>query len=132
MLYTQGETTDLPGVLADAAREQGAASFAEKVDMPTPEQSTDNPAPLLERGREVEAITRAVRSGTRGDGQMLLIEGPSGIGKSRLLAAAQAIGGDFGAEVLTTCGGELEQEFPLGLALRLLETRIARASQVEL
>ena len=71
MLYTQGETTDLPGVLEDAAREvqpeQGAASFAEKVDMPTPEQSTDNPAPLLERGREVEAITRAVRSGTRGD-----------------------------------------------------------------
>ncbi|MDV6285054.1 helix-turn-helix transcriptional regulator [Rhodococcus jostii] len=136
MLYTQGETTDLPGVLEDAAREvqpeQGAASFAEKVDMPTPEQSTDNPAPLLERGREVEAITRAVRSGTRGDGQMLLIEGPSGIGKSRLLAAAQAIGEDFGAEVLTTCGGELEQEFPLGLALRLLETRIARASQVEL
>ncbi|TQC42581.1 hypothetical protein EEB14_48125 [Rhodococcus sp. WS4] len=101
--------------------------------MPTPERPTraDVPAPLLERGREVEAITRAVRSGARGDGQMLLIEGPSGIGKSRLLVAAHRIGVDAGAEVLTTCGGELEQEFPLGLVLRLLETRLTRTTSAE-
>ena len=126
----------MSGVVVDAARtalsEKGAAPFAEKVDMPTTEQSTENPVPLLERDREIEAITRAVRGGIRSDGQMLLIEGPSGIGKSRLLSAAHAIGEDLGAEVLITCGGELEQEFPLGLALRLLENRIARASKVEL
>ncbi|UZG60014.1 helix-turn-helix transcriptional regulator [Rhodococcus opacus] len=101
--------------------------------MPTPERPTraDVPAPLFERGREVEAITRAVRSGARGDGQMLLIEGPSGIGKSRLLTAAHHIGVEVGAEVLTTCGGELEQDFPLGLVLRLLETRLTRATSAE-
>ncbi|WP_342659990.1 hypothetical protein Rruber_04259 [Rhodococcus ruber] len=101
--------------------------------MPTsePPTSANSPAPLLERGREIEAITRAVRSGAHGDGQMLLIEGPSGIGKSRLLIAAHGIGADIGAEVLTTCGGELEQEYPLGLVLRLLETRLARATPAE-
>lgn len=87
--------------------------------------------PLLERTAEFEAIEESIERGRRADGEMLVVEGPSGIGKSRLLAAAGAIAAERGAEVLTTCGGELEREYPFGLVRRLLEGRVARATAEE-
>ena len=73
-------------------------------------------------------IENAITDGGAGHGKMIILEGPSGIGKSRLVAAAQVIGEKHGAEVLTTCGGELERDYPFGLVRRLLEARVARAS----
>lgn len=101
--------------------------------MPTPDrpESTATTDPLLERTRETEALARSIKDGERGDGQMVLVEGPSGIGKSALLSMAHLAGADSGARVLTTCGGELEQEYPLGLVLRLFDSTIARASQAD-
>ncbi len=87
--------------------------------------------PLVERHSEIDAIEDAIDRGGRADGQLLIVEGPSGIGKSRLLAAARIIAAQKGAEVLTTCGGELEREFPFGLVRRLLEARAVRAPQAE-
>ena len=87
--------------------------------------------PLVERHSEIDAIEDAIERGGRADGQLLIVEGPSGIGKSRLLAAARIIAAQKGAEVLTTCGGELEREFPFGLVRRLLEARAVRAPQAE-
>jgi DNA-binding CsgD family transcriptional regulator len=98
---------------------------------PAPRRGSLVAPPLLERGAEIEAITEAVDRAINADGQLLIVEGPSGIGKSRLLATAGVIAGDKGVEVLTTCGGELERDYPFGLVRRLLEARLARASQDE-
>jgi predicted ATP-dependent serine protease len=87
--------------------------------------------PLVERRSEIDAIEDAIERGGRADGRLLIVEGPSGIGKSRLLAAARIIAAQKGAEVLTTCGGELEREFPFGLVRRLLEARAVRAPQAQ-
>lgn len=94
-------------------------------------EARPNDVPLLERHAEIDAIEDAIDRTLRADGQLLVVEGPSGIGKSRLLAAAATSAGGRGAEVLTTRGGELEREYPFGLVRRLLEARVARATAEE-
>src|SRR5215470_3307914 len=66
-------------------------------------------SPLEERDAELEAVARAVDAARAGTGAALLIEGPPGIGKTRLLAAARAAGD---VRVLSARGSELERDFP--------------------
>ena len=58
---------------------------------------------------------------------MLLIEGPPGIGKTSLLAAAREQATAAGMRVLRSRGGELERDFPFALVRQLLEPPIAAA-----
>jgi predicted ATPase len=51
-------------------------------------QTTSIPA-LLERENELEALRRAVADAREGAGRVVLVEGPAGVGKSRLLASAR-------------------------------------------
>lgn len=95
------------------------------------EQSIHTDVSLLERDAELDAIHDEIVASTDGSGRLIIIEGPSGIGKSSLLIAADTIGRDLGAQVLTTSGGELEREFLFGLLRRLLEQRVARAEPDE-
>jgi MoxR-like ATPase len=46
-------------------------------------------APLLERERELDRIRRSLAAAGAGDGGVLLIEGPAGIGKTTLARAAR-------------------------------------------
>ena len=73
-----------------------------------------DPAPLLERERELDAIGDLLAAARQGGGGALLIEGPAGIGKSSLLTASRAAAGDF--RVAGARGSELEHDFPLGIA----------------
>jgi DNA-binding CsgD family transcriptional regulator len=82
---------------------------------------------VLEREDELAAIRRTLERATHGQGRLLVIEGPSGIGKSRLLAAARREAAAIGFDVLHARGGELERDYTFGVVLRLLEARIARA-----
>src|SRR5215207_5865009 len=97
--------TNVEGVAVPPVRPAGRAVddvpiFEEVVDM---DAMTDV---LLERGPEVSELTSSLRRGMAGSGQTVLLEGPSGIGKSRLLAEAEQIARSAGADVLTTSGGE--------------------------
>ncbi len=85
----------------------------------------------LERERELAQIRRVLADGARGQGALLAIEGPSGIGKTRLLASAAAIARDDHMEVLHARAGELEGDYPFGVVLRLLEARVQRAGAEE-
>jgi DNA-binding CsgD family transcriptional regulator len=86
---------------------------------------------LLEREGELASLEAALESAAEGNGSVLLIEGPAGIGKSELLAAAEARAGDRGMEVLTARGGELEQSFGFGVARQLFEARLGEASAAQ-
>jgi DNA-binding CsgD family transcriptional regulator len=55
----------------------------------------------------------------------VLIEGPAGIGKSRLLAALRRRGEAAGALTLAARSSELEREFPFGVVRQLFEAQLA-------
>ena len=77
--------------------------------------------PLLERERQTEAITKALTEAAIGRGSLCLIEGPAGIGKTRLLDLAAERGASGGAEVLRARGAELEHEYAWGVVRQLFE-----------
>jgi predicted ATPase len=76
---------------------------------------------LLERDRELESLRAALADAAGGEGRLALVEGPAGIGKSRLLAELRAAAEEDGARVLTARGSELEREFPFGVVRQLFE-----------
>ena len=82
-------------------------------------------APLIERERESEALDRLLANARAGSGGALVIEGPPGIGKSRLLIEAREAADDFC--VLVARGSDLEQAFPFGIVRQLLEPLLAAA-----
>ena len=56
-----------------------------------------------------------------GGGRPALVEGPAGIGKSRLLAELRSAAQEDDMRVLTARGSELEREFPFGVVRQLFE-----------
>jgi DNA-binding CsgD family transcriptional regulator/Flp pilus assembly protein TadD len=74
---------------------------------------------FVERERELEAIVSVLALARRGEGVGLLVEGPPGIGKSRLLAEARAQADGF--RVVTARGSTLELGFPFGVVRQLFE-----------
>jgi ATP/maltotriose-dependent transcriptional regulator MalT len=63
----------------------------------------------LERDRELESLRAALADAADGEGRLALVEGPAGIGKTRLLAELRAAAAEDGARVLSARGSELEQ-----------------------
>ena len=78
-------------------------------------------SPLLERERELDLFVQLLRH-TRGEASdVVVVEGPPGIGKSRLIAELrdQAVADSVG--VLSAVGSDLEREFPFGVVRQLFE-----------
>jgi predicted ATPase len=77
---------------------------------------------LVERDAEVAALTAAMDDAVRGQGRLAVVEGPAGIGKTRLLRAVRdTAAADGGARVLTARGTELEEHIAFGVVRQLLE-----------
>jgi DNA-binding CsgD family transcriptional regulator len=89
-----------------------------------PETSAD---PLLERDRELLVLAAAVTAACEGAGRVVVVDGPAGIGKSRLLAEAIARGRDAGMRVLAARGIEIEREIAFGVAGDLFASPLAEA-----
>ncbi len=87
-------------------------------------------ATLLERADLQEAIERALRESRHGGGQVLLIEGAAGIGKSRLLGELRATASS-GQRVLVARASELERGFAFGVVRQLFEGIVRDPQQRE-
>lgn len=81
----------------------------------------------LERDREITLLRNAVDEAADRRGSLVAIEGPAGAGKTTLLTRARELAEAAGLEVYTARGGELEGDFPFGIARQLFEGRLARA-----
>jgi DNA-binding NarL/FixJ family response regulator len=81
--------------------------------------------PLLEREGELAVLDAALDALGAGRGTLALIEGPAGIGKTALLAAAHARAVASGVAAFTARGLELERDTPFGVALQLLAPVLA-------
>jgi predicted ATPase len=79
---------------------------------------------LLEREWEIETLGAAVAATAEGTASLVLVEGPAGIGKSRLLAEARTLGEDRSLCVCSARGGELERDFPFGIVRQLFESQL--------
>jgi DNA-binding CsgD family transcriptional regulator len=80
---------------------------------------------LRERSEELRAIDAALTRARGGEGSLLLVEGPAGIGKTRLLEAARRRARELGVTVLSARGAELEQELPFGVVRQLFHAHVA-------
>src|SRR5256885_16504838 len=86
---------------------------------------------LLERGKQLARIELALTEARTGRGRFLVIEGPAGIGKTALLAAARTTAANGGMRVLRARGTELERDFAFGVVRQLFEFPLAQASDLE-
>src|ERR1700761_8292128 len=86
---------------------------------------------LLERDRELQQVGECLQRAQQGHGGALVVEGPAGIGKTVLLAAARDAAGGEGFRVLRARGAELEREFAFGVVRQLVEPVVSGASQEE-
>src|SRR5689334_9647236 len=87
--------------------------------------------PLLERSAELARIETVLGEARLGRGRFVVIEGPAGIGKTALLAAARATAAGDEMCVLRSRGTELEREFAFGVVRQLVEPPLAEASELE-
>lgn len=92
----------------------------------------DAAEPLIERDAAVATIDAAIARVLTGNGEVVFVEGPAGIGKSRLVAHAAARCQDQGMTVLRGRGGELEHDVTFGVARQLFELLLHRLPADEL
>ena len=76
-------------------------------------------------------VDQRLRDAVAGNGSLLLLEGPPGIGKTRLVLAAGARGRELGLMTLSARGSELERDFAYGLVRQLFEAPVIAASPLE-
>jgi DNA-binding CsgD family transcriptional regulator len=86
---------------------------------------------LLERESELDRLEAALDGLAEGEGQLVVVEGPPGIGKTRLLAAAREAGRRRRLRTLGAIGSEFEREFPFGIVRQLFEALLASAGPDE-
>ena len=91
------------------------------------------PAPddLLDRDRELRDVRASFDDLAAGEPRLLLIEGPAGIGKTRLLTEARRIAGERAVRVLAARGSQLEKSFGFGAVRQLFEPELALAERRE-
>jgi DNA-binding CsgD family transcriptional regulator len=80
---------------------------------------------LLERDDELHVLGTLVEQAAGGDGRVGLIEGPPGIGKTRLVAAARRLAAEAGMRCLSARGSPIERAFPFGVMRQLFEPALA-------
>ena len=84
---------------------------------------------LLEREWELDTLTATIGAAADGIAGLLLVQGPAGIGKSRLLAEARTLAEERGLCVRSARGGELERDFPFGVVRQLFESQLVEDSE---
>jgi DNA-binding SARP family transcriptional activator/DNA-binding CsgD family transcriptional regulator len=98
---------------------------------PQPAPPRDSGTRIVERDNEIGLIGMLLGDAIAGEGRVALIEGPAGIGKTRLLAEARAQAPAVGMATLSARGSELEREFPFGVARQLFESALGDPARRE-
>jgi predicted ATPase len=79
---------------------------------------------LLERSVELDVVRACAEAVAAGEGRAVVVEGPPGIGKTALVAAARARALEAGLKPLGARATELERAFGYGVVRQLLEPAV--------
>jgi DNA-binding CsgD family transcriptional regulator len=93
--------------------------------------TTIDAAPLIERAVEIEVLDGMVRCLAEGDGGVVVLDAPAGLGKTALLEHTALAAADAGCLVRHAAPGPLERHFPFGVVRALLEAPLREASEDE-
>ncbi|WP_007516427.1 BTAD domain-containing putative transcriptional regulator [Pseudofrankia saprophytica] len=110
---------------APAPATSGAATGATTTLGPPPERRPPAPDDLVDRDREVAELAGCVAEACAGQARVVVIEGPAGIGKTRLLAEARRLAAARAARIFTARGSQLEKEYGFGTVRQLFEASVA-------
>src|SRR4051794_10978671 len=80
----------------------------------------------LERETELDCIAAALDDAADGRGGLLVIEGPAGIGKTRLVADARALAKLLGFGRLWAVADDVESAIPWAVVRQLVERSVSR------
>jgi len=83
---------------------------------------------LLEREAELGVLLTLIEAALEGDGRLAVVEGSTGIGKTRLLSEMRPLAAGAGFEVMTARAGEFEGDFAFGVVRQLFEPALAAAA----
>ena len=86
---------------------------------------------LLERERELDIVAGALAGACEGEGSFVLVEGETGVGKSRLLIAAEDRAFDLDMATLVARGTELDADLPFGVVIQLVERLVTALPRPE-
>src|SRR5688500_2231918 len=87
---------------------------------------------LFERDAELSALAAAAEDALRGEGRLVVVEGPAGIGKTRLLRAAREhAAAGHNARTLAARGTELEAHVAFGVVRQLLDPLLFEIAEQE-
>ena len=81
----------------------------------------------LERAAEIEQLSAVLVAARDGRGQVCVVEGPSGVGKSRLLDESASSAAALGMCTLRVWCSELTRDFPFGVARSMFGAESMRA-----
>src|SRR5690242_18874322 len=80
---------------------------------------------LLERDDELMRVGRVLAGACAGEGAAVMVEGPSGIGKTSVLGAARRLAAAAGMRVLAGRATEVEREVAWGVVRELFVGHLA-------
>lgn len=110
----------------------GGPSGGSPGDAPRPPRRISLPEIIpLERSHELAQLDEAIATALASEGRIVALEGAGGLGKTLLLSHAAQRAQERGMTVLRARGGELEREFPFGVALQLFEPYLSAATPAE-
>jgi len=92
-------------------------------------RATADTAPLIERERELEVLAAVLGDAGESSPSMVLIDGPAGIGKSRLIDELATRAEQRGMRVRIARGAHLERDFPYGVVRQLFEALLVGGDQ---
>src|ERR1700716_1466431 len=91
----------------------------------------DRTEELLERQTELARLAALAEGARAGSPSLALIEGPAGIGKTRLMEAVCVEAAGQGMQVLDARGAEAERDFGFGAVRQLFEGVLRKAPTTE-
>ena len=126
-VLAQSERLDAP---VPAAALPATAVSVTAVSLTGPHQAPGDE--LVDRETEMGHLRETVRGVRAGRSGLVVISGPAGIGKTRLLDEVKAAASAAGALVLSARGSQLEKEFGFGAVRQLFEPALARSDRDDL